>query len=115
MLCVTLPFPPAVLSPNNRSHWRHKAKTFAAHKTICRFLCLEAEIRDLPWCGASLRLTFCPPSRRTYDADNLVARGKALIDGIAAASGIDDSRFELTVARGCPVKGGAVLAEISPL
>lgn len=45
-MILTLPRPPAGLSPNSRNHWSKTAK--ALHLT----------------------LTFVPPTRRAYDLDN---------------------------------------------
>ncbi len=57
-------------------------------------------------------ITFCPPNRRAYDDDNLVARFKAGRDGIADGLGIDDMNFLTTVNIGDPVPGGAVRVHI---
>lgn len=110
---IRLPWPPAVLNPNSRVHWHVKAKAAAAHKSDCRYLCQGQDIRALGWDRAAVRLTFCPPDRRRRDRDNMLASCKALIDAVAAAAGIDDSRFELTIAVGEPVKHGCVVVEIS--
>lgn len=112
-LSVSLPWPPPVLNPNSRAHWRLKAKAAAAHKSDCRYLCQSRDISALRWDRAAVRITFCPPDRRRRDRDNMIASCKALLDGVASASCIDDSRFELTIAVGDPVKGGAVLVEIA--
>lgn len=67
----------------------------------------------LPAEGIRLCLTFHPPRKGRHDADNLVARMKAALDGVALALGIDDSKFQLgaiTVAP--PIKGGEVVVTI---
>ena len=53
-------------------------------------------------------LTFHAPTQRAYDLDNALARCKAGLDGLADVLGVDDSRWQYTIARGAPVKGGAV-------
>jgi len=58
-------------------------------------------------------LTFSPPDKRRYDDDNLIARCKAYLDGIADALGVDDSRFRLgKPVRAESIKGGNVRVEI---
>ena len=44
-----------------------------------------------------LEMTFIPPDRRSYDRDNLVARMKAGIDGLADALKINDKRFNTVI------------------
>ncbi|MNG13298.1 hypothetical protein D3C84_969700 [compost metagenome] len=57
-------------------------------------------------------MTFCPPNRRAYDDDNLLARFKAGRDGIADGLGIDDKNFVTTLNIGDPVPGGEVRVHI---
>ena len=42
-------------------------------------------------------MTFIPPDRRSYDRDNLVARMKSGIDGLADALKINDKRFNTVI------------------
>ena len=42
-------------------------------------------------------MTFIPPDKRSYDRDNLVARMKAGIDGLADALRINDKRFNTVI------------------
>ena len=44
-----------------------------------------------------LEMTFIPPDKRSYDRDNLVARMKAGIDGLADALRINDKRFNTVI------------------
>ena len=91
---LILPFPPRVLNPNNRSHWREKAKAAKEYKRICFYLAKHAG-----WFGVEftprvhLWLDFYPPDKRNYDDDNIAASFKNGRDGIADALGIDDKRF----------------------
>lgn len=57
-------------------------------------------------------LVYHPPSRRHFDADNLLARSKSQIDGIADALNMDDNTFTFTFSVGEPVKGGLVKVTI---
>lgn len=56
-----------------------------------------------------LAIEFLPPDRRRRDADNLLASCKGLLDGIADALAIDDSKFSITFALNSePIKFGGV-------
>lgn len=60
-----------------------------------------------------LVLTFCPPTKRQPDLDNLLAACKHYLDGVALAMGIDDKRFRpITLDFGGVEKGGAVRIEV---
>ena len=47
----------------------------------------------------TLELVFVTPDQRSYDRDNLVARMKSGLDGLADALNIDDKRFTALAAR----------------
>lgn len=96
-VAFTLPFPPNILSPNNRAHWTDKAPFKAAYFTECYILARQAMIKaNRPPIPANTRvhltLTFTP--RRRMDADNAIASFKAGIDAIAKAIKVDDSMFD---------------------
>lgn len=59
-----------------------------------------------------LNLTFTPPTRRRFDLDNLLARMKAGLDGLADVLGVDDSRWTLEISKADQV-GGYVQVEIT--
>lgn len=109
-MTVTLPFPPPNLSPNSRCHWGARARAFKSYKTECVAELLphkkHLQGRD------KFSITFHPPSAHRFDLDNLVARFKAGCDALAVVTGVDDSRFSLTIAKGEPVKGGAVVIHV---
>lgn len=109
-MTVTLPFPPPALSPNARSHWAKKYRAFKAYKTECVAMLLSYKKhlagRD------TFALTFCPPDRHRRDLDNMLASAKALLDALSVVCGVDDSRFSLTIAKGEPVPGGAVVIHV---
>ena len=117
MLTIRLPWPDKRLSPNARLHYQAVARV---KKAARHDACFSAIAATTPAQRAALKraesldvaVTFCPPSRRAFDDDNLVASIKAHIDGIADALGVDDSRWRLTIERGEPVKGGAVIVEV---
>ncbi len=63
--------------------------------------------------GCAVAITFQPPNKIARDLDNMLASIKSGLDGIAAAIGVDDSKWTITIQKGQPVKGGAVVVEIS--
>lgn len=113
MITVQLPWPPAVLNPNYRSHWAPKAKAVRMARAHTAWLVLEQSRKKPGWAKAAISLTFCPPNKRRRDLDNLIAASKAIFDGIADAIGLDDQHFIPTFRMADPVKGGAVLVTIS--
>lgn len=112
---VTLPWPPAILNPNRRAHWAVKAKAAAKYKRDCLVLAQGAGLRALRWDGMRVTLTFHPPSARRADLDNMLAAAKSGLDGLAIATGVDDSLWEIDPRKGDPVKGGEVLVQVEPL
>lgn len=111
MIDLILPWPPKELSPNARVHWKQKHRHAKAYRQDCFVLTKAA--------GASVEpgklyfwLTFCPPSRRHYDDDNLLARFKSGRDGVADGLGINDRDFVTTICIGEPVQGGEVRVHI---
>lgn len=113
MNAITLPWPAKQLSPNfrSRSHWpRTNALRSARHTAWV--LALKGGWGHQPLRPErDLIITFCPPSRRRFDRDNLIASIKAYQDGIADALGCDDNTFRPAYKFGEPVSGGAVLVE----
>lgn len=106
-----LPWPPKVLSPNARSHWRKKSAAAKSYRLQCRILTLQQRL-VAPEGRVMLQLEFCPPDRRRRDDDNCLASFKNGRDGVADALGIDDARFVTTIRMGEPCEGGAVLVRI---
>lgn len=109
-LRVTLQWPDRKLSPNSREHHFPRARAARKAREYAWGATLAVTGASPSWAagGAQLHWQFCPPSRRRYDLDNLVAQHKAAQDGIADALGCDDSKFTTTYSVGQPVKGGAV-------
>lgn len=110
---VLLPWPPKVLSPNARAHWRAKSKAAKDYRYRCF---LEAKLAKLraPAGRVLLMLEFMPPNRQRRDDDNLVAAFKSGRDGLADALGIDDSRFVTLVQLSDEIwPGGAVRVTLS--
>jgi crossover junction endodeoxyribonuclease RusA len=111
-MSVSLPYPPAVLNPNSRVHWSKKTKAASQYKEDCHWI-LRAHINQ----GGDIKgirrwkLTFCPPDGRRRDLDNQLASVKQALDALSEISGVDDSKFALTIEKGEPVKGGCVIVE----
>lgn len=104
---IELPYPPAKLSPNARCHWAQKARVFKAYKFQC--FAVLSQFRDQLAGRSSFDLRFLPPDRHRRDIDNCIAAFKAGIDALAEVCGVDDAHFNLTISKGEPVKGGAVV------
>lgn len=112
---IELPWPPAKLSPNG-SHGNYHARRHAANKYRgdCLLLIRSQGAPQPPADGPiMLNVLFCPPTRVQSDLDNLLARTKHGLDALAECMGVNDHRFEFTLRRGDPVKGGKVSVEVS--
>lgn len=112
MTTILLPWPSRDLSPNSRVHWSKKAKAAKAARMYAFVRTLES--KAMAGDGkVTLAVEFVKPSRRRMDLDNMLASIKPMIDGIAQALGVDDSRFRylLDVADE-PIKGGVVRVTI---
>lgn len=104
---IALPYPPAKLSPNARCHWAQKARVFKTYKVQC--FALLSQHRPTLWGRDSFELRFLPPDRHRRDLDNALSAFKAGIDALSDVCGVDDSKFNLKIAKGEPTKGGAVV------
>ncbi len=117
MIELILGWPPSDLSPNKRLHWAKVSKVKAAYREACWALTLEQyRIRTelVPAGNLHLMLEFVPPDRRSYDRDNLVARMKSGLDGVADALKINDKQFTTLTARvDAGQIGGFVRVQIS--
>ena len=109
---IVLPWPDRRLHPNARVHWAIKARAAAKARLNAYYLAQAVGARALGWDGAAVRLTFCPPDRRVRDLDGCLSSAKSGCDGIADATGVDDSRWSLALAWGPVVRGGAVIVDL---
>lgn len=100
MIEVVLGWPPSELSPNARLHWAKLAKAKKSYRqkcnTVSKHQLKKYKYDELPE-KLVLEMTFIPPDRRNYDRDNLVARMKSGIDGLADALRINDKRFNTVI------------------
>ena len=111
---IRLPWPPADLSPNSRAHHMARARAVKKYRTDAGLMALAKGCRDLGCERLTVEITFYPPDNRRRDTDNMLASIKAGLDGIADATGVDDSQWHYGLARGEPVKGGCVLIHVIP-
>lgn len=117
MITITLPWPDRKLSPNARVHHfvlaraKKKARSDA---NILAVLSLREIGRPQLIAPVMVAITFHPPDNRRRDLDNMLASGKSALDGIAAAIGVDDSQWRLSLSRGDVVKSGKVVVQITP-
>ena len=102
MIEVVLGWPPSDLSPNKRLHWAKLAAAKKQYRQKCNSVAKEQlkkykkETENIPE-RLVLEMTFIPPDKRSYDRDNLVARMKSGIDGLADALKINDKRFNTVI------------------
>ena len=111
-MIVTLDWPPSSLSPNARGHWAIKAKAIKAYRRDAHIL---AQIARPAGHSPDVSITFHPPDNRPRDLDNMLASIKSGLDGIAAAIGVDDSAWRITIAKGEIVRGGRVVGAVERL
>jgi hypothetical protein len=108
---IELPFPPASLSGHNKGHWHAKSGIVAKHREWAKTATLAAKAAvpadgDIP-----ISFTFYPPDRRG-DRVNFPIRIKPLVDGIADALKVNDSRFLPSYHFAEPVKNPRVVVRI---
>lgn len=112
MVELKLRWPDKDLSPNARLHWAKVAKAKKAYRAECYYTAL-------PFSGMfnedeklRLELTFFKPTRRAMDRDNLLARMKSGLDGLADGLGINDRIFDPVVVSVSDETGGYVQIKI---
>lgn len=116
---ITLNWPDPRLSPNASSKlpgWeKTAAKNAAKWEVTARVKQVGVKRPSLRAEGPiPVRVTFFPPAlNRKRDQDNMLASMKAHFDALSKALGVDDSRFEYTLARGLPEGPGKVTVEIN--
>jgi hypothetical protein len=114
-LAIVLPWPNRALWTNakKREHWATVAQWVRAYRHMAKF---ETMAYRSEWPAQAdrarltlLRVEAMPPTKRRYDAANLLEACKPYADGICDALEIDDAQFVETTARKCAVvKGGSV-------
>lgn len=81
-ITITLPLPPAVLSPNSRAHWSavSRAKSIQRHAAKIKARARMAS-RQKPWLTATVAIRATFADNRQRDRDNILASLKAAFDG----------------------------------
>jgi len=110
---IELPWPAKELNPNVKCHWSKKAKAAKAYKEVSYYLTKKHEKPKFKEGPIWLEVLFVPPDKRRRDQDNLIASIKSLLDGVALAWEVDDSRFTGTYTLCPPEKKGKVVICIS--
>lgn len=114
-MILTFPWPPKELSPNARVHWAKKAKAAKAYKASCLMIAMAGGLRAIKADMLGLLITFNPPDNRRRDLDNMLSSFKAGIDAISMRTGINDSDFQITIAKQPVTPKGTVMVEIEPI
>ena len=114
---IELPWPPSILSPNNRSHWARKLGPKQSYRLDCfmltkGYLTSARHWRPSPDCPLPVKITFCPPDRRHRDDDNMIASFKSGRDGMCDALGINDRLLRPEYHFSDPIRGGSVIVEV---
>ncbi len=113
-LTFTLPWPPSSLSPNTRQHWAKLAQAKRSYRSTCYLTAVAQNARRIDADRLQVCLEFVPPTRRKYDLDNLLARMKSGLDGVADVLGVDDSRWEMAIRRSeQPKAPGCVIVTVT--
>jgi crossover junction endodeoxyribonuclease RusA len=89
----SVPFPPAVLSPNSRKHWTVRNRARVTYQKEVWAMMKNQKIRPMADAVIGIEMTFFPPANYAYDDDNLAGRMKAGRDQIAKFIGVDDKIF----------------------
>lgn len=108
---IDLPWPPASLSGHNKGHYHAKSAIVRKHREWARRATMEAKPAVPADGDISIKITFHPPDRRG-DRVNFPNRAKPLIDGVADALNVNDSRFLPSYEFGVVVPKGKVIVEI---
>ena len=97
-LDVQLAWPNKDLSPNARVHFFAKSKLVRVAKGAALLHTKKAMkaagiTRAVPVGKVNVQIVPVPPTRRSQDEDNLLAKMKSALDGIAEGIGVDDRNF----------------------
>lgn len=94
---ITLGLPPRCLQPNERPHWRKKAKATKSYRRAAYVLALEAAVESAPWERATIQATFFHKVNRKRDDINFMDALKPAYDGLVGAGLlVDDDSEHLT-------------------
>ena len=105
---IILPWPPRALHPNDRTDRRRATNARRSYLRGAWSACHEAGLVRLGVTHLHLVVTAHPPDRRRRDMDGVLSSIKPGIDGIALATGADDSTYSYTLRWGDREPGGKV-------
>jgi len=106
MLTLTLPWPHMKpLSPNWRGHWGSKAQAKKSFRKAWAITAMSQGARKIDAAGLKVSLAFHLPNKRAMDLDNLLARCKAGLDGLADVLGVDDSKWQIAISKADTIGG----------
>lgn len=115
-MILKLDWPAPALWPNRAAgkHWTAKHKAKVAAREAGFYAVKQAKAApNWPDGPIPLSLVFCASNARKFDLDGALSACKPMIDGIALALGIDDSRFAPVVLhRGEVAKPGCVVVGV---
>jgi crossover junction endodeoxyribonuclease RusA len=112
MTRIVFPWPDKAITPHAKGGWHNKARATKRQRIDACWIAKAAKVERDP--TAILRVEYSPPNAARRDAQNMPARIKGLIDGIADAMGCDDNGFRVRYPDqfGAPTKGGAIIVII---
>jgi hypothetical protein len=110
---IVLPFPPASLSGHNTGHWRGKSPVVKQLREHAHDVTWDAKPSIPDEGDIHIHIRFVPPNKRG-DRVNFPIRIKPLIDGIADALQVNDSRFLPSYEFANPEKPGRVEIVVNP-
>lgn len=96
-LTITVPIPPACLSPNARAHWATRSRATKMTRATTAIVARDA-VRRAGWRGPlaegiTAQVMMYVADRRRRDADNYLSRCKAIFDGLTDGGvWVDDCR-----------------------
>ena len=106
---VYFDWPVPALSPNARLHWSVKARAAKQYRLHCYMLAKNAKLEK----RVNLHIVFMPPDNRKYDLDNLIARMKSGLDGLADALGVNDNQFKIQAVMSATLRTGKVRVRVT--
>lgn len=110
---VELPWPSRDLHPNARVHWSKKAKAVKQAREDAAWWAKAAGVKRIKEDALSVNVVFFPPDNRRRDVDGMLSSLKPAIDGIADVTGVDDSKWQISIRKASPRPPfGAVRVEI---
>jgi crossover junction endodeoxyribonuclease RusA len=113
-MIIKLPFPAKELFPNkkNGKHWGATVAIKNNQKKHGYYVTRAAGTFEDKGGNIPLSLLYLTPDKRHRDCDNMLAASKALLDGVAAALGVDDKRFKPILIDWVlgPKEGGLIVA-----